>query len=226
MLKQATASYPAAADLSRQTKSHPRGLTPKRRPLYSARFATLAHPPMSEGPCGGTGRRARLKIEFRKECWFDSGQGHQALFPWLDIERACNNGVAKCCVSHPPWLNPLVRSLPANRAVQGVDQRLNLDELVAGPFGLVAVKRRGQHLRMHVPILEHALTGFLQRFKSLAHLGFFQQRGSAPRCQREAHAYTDPAGGAIDQWRGVGGCTINPSIRKGLHCRADAEAEG
>src|SRR5258708_1773975 len=27
--------------------------------------------------CGGTGRRARLKIEFRKECWFDSGQGHQ-----------------------------------------------------------------------------------------------------------------------------------------------------
>src|SRR4051812_46458347 len=31
----------------------------------------------TEGPCGGTGRRARLKIEFRKECWFDSGQGHQ-----------------------------------------------------------------------------------------------------------------------------------------------------
>src|SRR3954471_12752010 len=30
----------------------------------------------TEGPCGGTGRRARLKIEFRKECWFDSGQGH------------------------------------------------------------------------------------------------------------------------------------------------------
>src|SRR4029079_5566584 len=31
-----------------------------------------------ECPCGGTGRRARLKIEFRKECWFDSGQGHHA----------------------------------------------------------------------------------------------------------------------------------------------------
>nr|CAI0339790.1 hypothetical protein SHINE37_43652 [Rhizobiaceae bacterium] len=27
-------------------------------------------------PIGGTGRRARLKIEFRKECWFDSGMGH------------------------------------------------------------------------------------------------------------------------------------------------------
>src|SRR3954447_7544655 len=33
---------------------------------------------LTEGPCGGTGRRARLKIEFRKECWFDSGQGHHA----------------------------------------------------------------------------------------------------------------------------------------------------
>src|SRR3954464_13384687 len=32
----------------------------------------------TEGPCGGIGRRARLKIEFRKECWFDSGQGHHA----------------------------------------------------------------------------------------------------------------------------------------------------
>ena len=30
-------------------------------------------------PCGGIGRRARLKIEFRKECWFDPGQGHQFL---------------------------------------------------------------------------------------------------------------------------------------------------
>jgi proline iminopeptidase len=27
-------------------------------------------------PCGGIGRRARLKIEFRKERWFDSGQEH------------------------------------------------------------------------------------------------------------------------------------------------------
>ena len=30
-------------------------------------------------PCGGIGRRARLKIEFRKECWFDPGQGHHRL---------------------------------------------------------------------------------------------------------------------------------------------------
>lgn len=30
------------------------------------------------GPCGGTGRRDRLKIGFRKECWFESGQGHHS----------------------------------------------------------------------------------------------------------------------------------------------------
>src|SRR6185437_6109971 len=29
----------------------------------------------------------------------------------------------------------------------------------------------------------------------------FNGRGSAPRCRRESHAYTDPAAGAIDQWR-------------------------
>jgi hypothetical protein len=28
-------------------------------------------------PCGGTGRRARLKIVFRKEWGFDSLHGHQ-----------------------------------------------------------------------------------------------------------------------------------------------------
>ena len=59
-------------------QSHPRGLTRAGRPLYFARFAAPALRPATEGPCGGTGRRARLKIEFRKECWFDSGQGHQA----------------------------------------------------------------------------------------------------------------------------------------------------
>ena len=78
MLKQATPSYLHPARLSRRPQSHPRGLTRKRRPLYSARFAAPGTDPVSEGPCGGTGRRARLKIEFRKECWFDSGQGHQS----------------------------------------------------------------------------------------------------------------------------------------------------
>src|ERR1700733_13794963 len=29
-------------------------------------------------PCGGTGRRARLKIVFRKECGFDSLHGHHS----------------------------------------------------------------------------------------------------------------------------------------------------
>src|SRR5258708_8490258 len=63
--------------------------------------------------------------------------------------------------------------LSADGAVQCVDQRLNLDEFVACSLRLVAVKRSGQHLRMRVPILDHTLTGCLQRFKSLAHLGSF-----------------------------------------------------
>src|SRR6185312_5565145 len=64
--------------------------------------------------------------------------------------------------------------LAADGAVQCVDQRLDLDEFVARPFGLVAVERRGQHLGMRVPVLGHAFAGLLQRFKSLAHFGFFQ----------------------------------------------------
>jgi hypothetical protein len=40
------------------------------------RFGKSGGVPLSvKSPCGGIGRRARLKIEFRKECWFDSGQG-------------------------------------------------------------------------------------------------------------------------------------------------------
>ena len=36
-------------------------------------------------PCGGTGRRARLKIVFRKECGFDSLHGHHSVF--ADVRR-------------------------------------------------------------------------------------------------------------------------------------------
>ena len=41
-------------------------------------------------PIGGIGRRARLKIEFRKKCWFDPGMGHQiSLNKWiLDFAHA------------------------------------------------------------------------------------------------------------------------------------------
>ena len=38
------------------------------------------------GPCGGTGRRARLKIVFRKEWGFDSLHGHH-----LVLHRTSNN---------------------------------------------------------------------------------------------------------------------------------------
>src|SRR5580692_8081872 len=62
------------ADLDR---TEARGLTPPARPLYSAGFRDVSlQADLAKGPGGGIGRRAGLKIEFRKECWFDSGQGH------------------------------------------------------------------------------------------------------------------------------------------------------
>ena len=39
-----------------------------------------------ECPCGGIGRRAALKMQFRKECPFESGQGHH----FLEIESERN----------------------------------------------------------------------------------------------------------------------------------------
>src|SRR5213083_2387136 len=77
------ASYLARAALSRQ-----RAITPECWNKYARvdqqdapgivrRLRVPAFRLSAKSPCGGTGRRARLKIEFRKECWFDSGQGHQ-----------------------------------------------------------------------------------------------------------------------------------------------------
>ena len=58
-------------------------------------------------------------------------------------------------------------------AVQGLDQCLHLGELVACPLGSIAIKGGGQHLRMGVPVLDHAFTGFFQRCKAFAHFGTF-----------------------------------------------------
>ena len=74
------ASYPPQRRLSRRwpitsARVDPGGPVTIVRPL---RCGGRFWPAPVEGPCGGTGRRARLKIEFRKECWFDSGQGHQS----------------------------------------------------------------------------------------------------------------------------------------------------
>ena len=89
-------------------------LTSRRTPLYTAR-----PDPFGPGPCGGIGRRARLKIEFRKECWFDSGQGHQTgirprspMFTFISKDgpklhfglRGCSPGFARQCTSaYPPF---------------------------------------------------------------------------------------------------------------------------
>lgn len=63
--------------ISRKRPVDPKGRPDIVRPLRGPLFYHMG----LVGPCGGTGRRARLKIEFRKECWFDSGQGHHPASP-------------------------------------------------------------------------------------------------------------------------------------------------
>src|ERR1700734_1572409 len=61
-----------------------------------------------ECPCGGIGRRARLKIEFRKECWFDSGQGHQKLFrsnPQPSLKASLGLRLGHFLVRRPPHVS-------------------------------------------------------------------------------------------------------------------------
>ena len=57
-------------------------------------------------PCGGTGRRARLKIEFRKEYWLNSGQGHQ-------LPRAQISGYGCCMTKLLEKAIAQIRELPA-----------------------------------------------------------------------------------------------------------------
>jgi hypothetical protein len=68
------------------------------------------------------------------------------------------------------WRNDL---LCAYGAIQCVDKRLHLDKFATCALGLVPVKRSGQHLCMPIPVLDHTRAGFVQSFKSLAHLGSF-----------------------------------------------------
>src|SRR3954471_2525036 len=73
------------------------------------------------------------------------------------------------------------RDFAPDGAVEGINQRLDLDKLVARSLGRVAHKGGGQHFRMRVPVLDHALTGLLQGFKSLAHPASPEKIVSIPR---------------------------------------------
>ena len=81
-----TASYPARVALSSCEAITYARVDPGKRPAIFRRLRDPASGRCPEGPCGGTGRRARLKIEFRKECWFDSGQGHHPKIKYLSFK--------------------------------------------------------------------------------------------------------------------------------------------
>ena len=53
---------------------------PEKRPPRPRPHPRRSLPYHAPGPCGGTGRRARLKIVFRKEWGFDSLHGHHSEF--------------------------------------------------------------------------------------------------------------------------------------------------
>ena len=78
MLKQAPASYPAAADLSRRATITSARVDPGRPPAIFRPLRRTGHlRPRPKAPVAELVDALELKIEFRKECWFDSGQGHQ-----------------------------------------------------------------------------------------------------------------------------------------------------
>jgi hypothetical protein len=62
--------------------------------------------------------------------------------------------------------------LARNGPVDGVDQRLGLDEFDPCPLGLVAIEGRSEDFCKSVAVIGHPLARLFQRFKSLAHLGF------------------------------------------------------
>ena len=62
--------------------------------------------------------------------------------------------------------------LARNGPVDGVDQRLGLDEFDPCPLGLVAIEGCRENLGKSVAVVGHSLARLFQRFKSLAHLGF------------------------------------------------------
>lgn len=59
------------------------------------------------GPCGEIGRRIRLKIERRKACWFESGQGHHIREIAVRWEQRGTPGNAVGCSSLDPLDNVL-----------------------------------------------------------------------------------------------------------------------
>ena len=80
MLKQATASYPADAGLSRQATITSARVDPEAPPaIFPPASPHRASTLCPKAPVAELVDALELKIEFRKECWFDSGQGHQKI---------------------------------------------------------------------------------------------------------------------------------------------------
>ena len=79
MLKQAIASYPATTALSRYATITSARVDPEAPPaIFRPLRRTGPSGPRPKAPVAELVDALELKIEFRKECWFDSGQGHHS----------------------------------------------------------------------------------------------------------------------------------------------------
>ena len=74
-------AVPFRATQALESRFKTSGLTRPPRPLYSAGFTTSGLPAgVANAPVAELVDALELKIEFRKECWFDSGQGHHEFY--------------------------------------------------------------------------------------------------------------------------------------------------
>src|SRR6185369_1507907 len=100
------------------------------RPLCEALFQGP-----TGSPCGGIGRRARLKIEFRKECWFDSGQGHQPSLLrsyGLASRSSLSRSEAVKAVAPKPWRRRTASAYAPRRFLHPRPLRRQLPKLFPG----------------------------------------------------------------------------------------------
>lgn len=121
-------------------------------------------------PIGGIGRRARLKIEFRKKCWFDSGMGHHFKH---DLLKSDTCKTTSACDHANPFIS--LGSISTIPHGQGIGLRLSNDR------NANAVTKH-VHFRWSIASIDHARTfGKLRSLRSSITKNFdFVRLPSAP----------------------------------------------
>ena len=154
MLKQAIASYPATTALSRQATITSARVDPEAPPaIFRPLRRTGPFGPRPKAPVAELVDALELKIEFRKECWFDSGQGHQRFIPSYEVQLCpphrgsfrCTTTVAAFALGDYEWLlaleaDELHDTVDLMRHLRASGARMHVREEI--PFFWVVVSTR------------------------------------------------------------------------------------